>query len=141
MLYLLLRISSKTKETIYDTITGILGFIAFILVIYTCVKLFEYSEIRKQGGIRVRFSNFFKFFYNLPHSQKTYESKRLVKFVITDSNKVVKVCLRYTDGDLVTKVKVTYLDDTSFPNGQTYKNKGGSETDLSTIKEFFQKLP
>ena len=101
----------------------------------------EYSKIKKQGGIRVKYSNYFKYFYNLPHSHKTYESKRLVKFQIDDQKKKIKVSLRYKSDKLITKATIIYLDDTAFPNGQTYKNVGYSEMDLLVIKDFFNKLP
>lgn len=124
----------------------ILAFLIVGLISFTLGRIGDHQNIKEQGGIRTKYNKIFSYFYNLPNSKLTVETKSYVTFTIKDVRRNMFVRLNYQLDRLAITCKVTYLDDTPFDNGKKYTweiwpRSGNPDKVLAEIQNTISKLP
>lgn len=126
----------------------ILAFAIVIGIALICSRIGDHNNIRQEGGIRKKYNLIFSFFYNLPNSKVSIETKSYVIFNVKDHRCSKIIRLNYQLDRLKIVCKITYFDDTPFNNGQTYSweiwpNSSWSREDkvLQEIQQTFAGLP
>lgn len=125
---------------------GIILFLGIVVLIAFSLSRWEsHRVIKEKGGIRLKFNQIFSFFYNLPNSSISIETKSFVIFIIKDNRckKIIK--LNYYMDSLKITCKITYYDDTAFANGEKYEwsiwNIDNQQKVFDQIRETFASLP
>ncbi len=111
-------------------------------------RIGDHTNISQEGGIRAKYNLIFSFFYNLPNSKITIETKSYIIFNVKDHRCSKIIRLNYQLDRLKISCKVSYFDDTAFNNGHTYSweiwpNSSWSREDkvLKEIQQTFSELP
>ncbi|MBR4130302.1 MAG: hypothetical protein IKU02_05170 [Bacteroidaceae bacterium] len=128
-------------------ITAIFYLIVFGVIIFiiqaSIVRVCNHHEIKKEGGIRTKYNELFRYFYNLPNSVISFESSSYVVFDVKDKRRHLHISMNYSAlEDFVVKCKVSYFDDTAFQNGKEYKwtHVGKIISEMETLKRISETI-